>query len=150
MILVGVDPGNVTGIAVWWDPDFYDSSERGRDVDVAEVEDSTKVTAVIRRMLDGERPNLILYELFRQNARKTHQPAAAEVSGAVRALAAELHVRCVAQSPSPAKKIGTTELLKRLGWWTPSRDDHGNSACRHVLLGMATYMPVRFARLTGI
>jgi hypothetical protein len=150
MILVGIDPGNVTGVAVWWDPDFYDSTEHGRDVDVAEVEDSTKVAAVICRMLDGQRPNLILMERFTQNARKTHQPAAGEVTGAVRSLAEELHVRCVYQSPSPAKKIGTTELLKRLNWWTPSRDDHGNSACRHILLGMATFQPARFARLTGI
>jgi len=150
MILVGVDPGNVTGVAVWWDPDFYDSSKRGRDVDVAEVEDSTKVSAVIRRMLNGHRPHLILVERFTQNARKTHQPTAGEVTGAVRSLAEELHCRCVYQAPSPAKKIGTTELLKQLDWWTPSRDDHGNSACRHILLGMATFQPVRFARLTGI
>lgn len=149
MILVGVDPGNVTGIAVWWDPDFYDPTDKPV-IDVAEVEDSTKVAAVIRQMLDGERPNLILVERFKQNARKTHQPAASEVTGAVRSLGDELHVRVVYQSPSPAKKLGTTELLKRLGWWTPSRDDHGNSACRHVLLGMATFMPVRFARLTGV
>lgn len=149
MIIVGVDPGNVTGIAVWRDPDFYDCSQHA-PIDVTEVEDSTKVAAVIRQMLDGERPNLILVERFKQNARKTHQPAASEVTGAVRSLGDELHVRVVYQSPSPAKKLGTTELLKRLGWWTPSRDDHGNSACRHVLLGMATFMPVRFTRLTGV
>jgi hypothetical protein len=151
MILVGVDPGNVTGVAVWWDPDIFDNAERGgRAIETAEVEDSTKVVSVIKRMLDGNRPNLIVIERFTQNPRKTHQPAASEVTGAVRSLAEELHVRCVYQSPSPAKRLGTTTLLKTLGWWSPSPDDHENSACRHVLLGMATFMPERFAQLVGI
>jgi hypothetical protein len=150
MILVGVDPGKVTGIAVWWDPDFYDSTERGRDIDIAEVEDSTKVASVIRRILEGNKPHLILIERFKQNARKTNQPEASEVTGAVRSLAEELHVRCVYQSPSPAKKLGTTTLLKKLGWWSPSTGDHQNSACRHVLLGMATFMPVKFAQLAEL
>lgn len=149
-ILVGVDPGNVTGISIWWDPDFFDSTDRPSPLDVAEVENSTMVTAVIRRMLDGHRPNIIMVERCKQNPRKTHQPAAGEVAGSVRSLAEELHVRCVYQSPSPAKKIAPTDLLKRLGFWRPSPDGHQNAATAHVLLGMATFMPVRFAQLIGI
>lgn len=148
-ILVGVDPGKVTGIAVWWDPDFYDLTNKPA-IDVAEVDDSTTVPAVIRRMLDGQRPNIILLERCRQNPRKTNQPEAVEVSGAVRSLAEELHVRCVYQSPSPAKKMGSAELLKRIGFWNPSKDGHANAAASHVLLGMATFMPMRFGQLVGI
>lgn len=150
MILVGVDPGKVTGISIWWDPDFYDLTDRTSPLDVAEVDDSTMVTAVIRRMLDGQRPHIILCERCRQNPRKTNQPEAVEVTGAVRSLAEELHVRCVYQSPSPAKKLASSALLKRLGLWRPSDDGHQNAATSHVLLGMATFMPVRFAQLTGI
>lgn len=149
MILVGVDPGKVTGIAVWWDPNFYDTTGKV-NIDVAEVDDSTKVATVIRRMLDGQRPHLIMVERCRQNPRKTNQPEAVEVTGAVRSLAEELHVRCVYQSPSPAKKMGTTELLKRLDFWHPSEGGHQNAATSHLLLGMATFMPVRFAQLVGI
>jgi hypothetical protein len=150
VILVGVDPGNVTGIAVWWDPDFFDSRERGSTFDVAEVADSTKVVSVIKRMLDGHRPHLMAVERFKQNPRKTQQPAAAEVTGAVRSLAEELHVRCVYQSPSPAKKIAPTEVLKRVGWYSPTPDGHQNAALSHVLLLMATYVPVKFAQLVGV
>lgn len=148
-ILVGVDPGKVTGIAVWWDPNFYDTTGKV-NIDVAEVDDSTKVPAMIRRMLDGERPHLIMCERCKQNPRKTHQPEAVEVTGAVRSLADELHVRCVYQSPSPAKRMGTSEVLRRLGWYFPSEGGHQNAASSHVLLGMATFMPVRFAQLVGI
>lgn len=151
MILVGVDPGKVTGISIWWDPNFYDLTLRGGSaLDVAEVEDSTLVSAVIRRMLDGERPHIILLERCRQNPRKTNQPEAVEVSGAVRSLAEELRVRCVYQSPSPAKKMAPSALLKRIGWWFPTPDGHQNAATAHVLLGMATYTPQRFAELVGI
>lgn len=148
-ILVGVDPGKKTGIAVWWDPNFYDITGKPA-IDVAEVDDSTKVPAVIRRMLDDQRPHLIMCERCKQNPRKTHQPEAVEVTGAVRSLADELHVRCVYQSPSPAKRMGTTEVLRRLGWYFPSEGGHQNAASSHVLLGMATFMPVRFAQLVGI
>jgi hypothetical protein len=150
MILVGVDPGKVTGISIWWDPDFFDSTGRGSPLDVAEVDSSTMVPAVIRRMLDGNRPNLLFVERCRQNPRKTNQPEAVEVTGAVRSLAEELHVRCVYQSPGPAKKLASASLLKRIGWWHPSPDGHQNAASAHVLLGMATFMPVRFATLVGI
>ena len=150
-ILVGVDPGKVTGVAVWWDPEVYDCSNHLKSgLDVAEVSSSTQVPAVIRRMLDGRRPDLILVERCRQNPRKTNQPEAVEVTGAVRSLADDLVVRCVYQSPSPAKKMVTTALLRRLGLWHPSADGHQNAATAHLLLGMATFMPVRFARLTGI
>jgi hypothetical protein len=147
MILIGVDPGKVTGISIWWDPDFY---ERAHALDVMEVDDSTKVTARIRERLDGARPHLMAVERFHQDPRKTSQPAASEVTGAVRSLAEELHVRCVYQSPSPAKRIASTALLKRLGWWFPTPDGHQNAATAHVLLLMATFMPVKFGQLTGI
>lgn len=149
-VLVGVDPGKVTGVAIWWDPDFYDSTQRGGDLEVAEIESSTSVCAVIRRMLDGHRPNLIFLERCRQNPRKTNQPEAVEISGAVRSLAEELRVRCVYQSPSPAKKIAPTRTLKRIGWHNSTPDGHADSAAAHVLLGMATFMPTRFATLLGI
>lgn len=149
-ILVGVDPGKATGISIWWDPDFFDCSRHGLPLDLAEVDSSTTVTTVIRRMLDGHRPDMILVERCRQNPRKTNQPEAVEVTGAVRSLAEELHVRCVYQSPSPAKKLATPKLLRRIGWWFPTPDGHQNAATAHVLLGMATFMPVRFAQLVGI
>ncbi len=156
MILVGVDPGKVTGIAVWWDPHVYDNSEKGSDVDTAEVESSTAVVPVIRRMLRCDerdyyrRPFAIGVERYIQNTRKTHQPAASEVTGAVKSLCEELLVRCVYQSPGPAKRAGSTNVLKKLGWWTPTPDGHANAALGNMLLLMATVTPQRYAELTGL
>lgn len=150
MILVGVDPGKVTGIAMWWDPFVYDNSEKGSDVETAEVELSTSVVPVIRRMLDDRRPFAVGIERYIQNSRKTHQPAANEVTGAVKSLCEELLVRCVYQSPGPAKRAGSTHVLKKLGWWTPSKDGHANAALGNMLLLMATVAPQRYAELIGL
>lgn len=154
MILVGVDPGKVTGIAVWWDPFVYDNSEKGSDIETAEVESSTFVIPVIRRILRADeglqRPFAIGIERYIQNGKKTHQPAASEVTGAVKSLCEELLVRCVYQSPSPAKRAGSTKILKNLGWWTPTPDGHANAALGNMLLLMATVTPQRYAELTGL
>lgn len=150
MILVGVDPGKVTGIAVWWDPFVYDNSAKKADVDTAEVENSTAVVPVIRRILENRRPFAVGVERYIQNSRKTHQPAASEVTGAVKSLCEELLVRCVYQSPGPAKRAGSTKALKKLGWWTPTPDGHANAALGHVLLLMASVTPQRYAELTGL
>lgn len=147
MILVGVDPGKVTGIAVWWY--LHPDVKRESPLDTAEVEAST-VSTVLRRMLDGERPTLMAVERYIQGQKKTHQPEAQQVIGAVRSLADELLVRCVYQNPGSAKKIGTTKRLKQLGFYVSTKDNHANSATAHVLLLLATHYPTVYANLVGI
>lgn len=149
MILIGVDPGKITGIAVWWSPAKWWSEEGKKPLDTAEVEAST-VPAVLRRMLDGERPTLMAVERYVQTQRKTHQPEAQQVIGAVRSLADQLVVRCVYQNPAPAKKMGSTAKLKKLGFYVPTKDNHANSATAHMLLLMATHYPTVYANLLGI
>lgn len=149
VILVGVDPGKVTGIAVWWSPAVFDTSGKPTPLDTAEVEASA-VRSVLLRMLDGERPTLMAVERYIQGQKKTHQPEANEVIGTVKSLAEELLVRCVYQNPAPAKKIGTTARLKRLGFYVATKDNHANSATAHMLLLMATSHPTVYAELVGI
>lgn len=149
MILVGVDPGKATGIAVWCDGCCR---EHPNKPDVAEVEDSTTAGAVLRRMLgDHSRlPNLIALERFVQGSRKTRQPDALQVTGQIGALAAELGIKVVYQQPGSAKKIAPNALLRRIGWYVASRDQHGNDALRHVLLVLATFFPETFAKLIDL
>lgn len=151
MILVGVDPGKVTGISIWWSPEVYDSTERGVSgpLDTAEVEHST-VRPVLKRMLDGQRPTLMAVERYIQGQKKTHQPEAQQVIGDVKSLAEELLVRCVYQNPGSAKKIGSTARLKQLGFYVSTKDNHANASTGHVLLLMATFHPTVYANLVGI
>jgi hypothetical protein len=101
-------------------------------------------------MLDGRRPTLVAVERYRQTGRKTHQPHAYEVIGAVKALCDELTVRCVYQSPSPTQKTGRPELLRQLGWFVKSKDGHANAATGNVLHCLATFYPETYAELVGL
>lgn len=149
MILVGVDPGKVTGIAIWWSPEDYPSSRYESPLATAEVE-AAETIKTVRYMLNGQRPTLMAVERFVQTQRKTHQPEAQQVVGAVRSLADELLVRCVYQNPGSAKKIGSTRRLKQLGFYVATKDNHANSATSHMLLLMATTYPTVYASLVGI
>jgi hypothetical protein len=150
MILVGIDPGKVTGVAVWHDPTVFNTSRYG-ELDVAEVEDSEAVVPVLRRMLDGRRPTLVAIERFVQTGRRmTFQPHAQQVVGAVRSFCFEERVPLVFQQPGPAKKIAPNATLRRLGWLNTSPDQHANDATRHVLLVMATHHVAVYARVVGI
>jgi hypothetical protein len=150
VILVGIDPGKVTGIAVWWSPGSFDSFGGVRpSIDTAEV-DADHTVPVLRRMLDGERPTLIGVERYVQTGRKTHQPDAYIVTGAVRSLAEELLVRCVYLAPATAKKIGRPAVLRRLGWFVKTKDGHANAASANLLALLATFYPADYAKLVGL
>lgn len=151
MIVVGVDPGKVTGIAVWCGG--CSSSWHGDVPETAEIDDPTAVGAVVARMLQDHRDNgakLIAIERFVQGARKTRQPDAHIATGAVGATASQLGLKVVFQSPGPAVKIASNQRLRELGWYVASRDQHANAAQRHVLLALASFFPETFAKLTGV
>ena len=151
MIIIGVDPGKVTGLAVWCDRRC--GSDHPERPDTSEVANADVCGAMLRRMLsehDGVKPNLIAVERFVQGSRKTRQPDALHVTGAVGGIASELGVKVVYQSPSPALKIAPNTLLRRIGWYVASPGQHANAAQRHVLLALATFFPETFARLTGV
>lgn len=147
LLIVGVDPGKVTGIAIWWSGDPGSPVYR-REVPAVDV--ASDLREVLRTF---ERPTLIACERFIKatgGRPQTAQPDADRVIGAVRSLADELVVRCVYQSPGPAKRVAPDRLLRQLGWYTRTPDGHANDACRHVLLALATFHVEVFARLTGL
>lgn len=152
MIIVGVDPGKVTGLAVWWNPAFYTFIDDFQPLQTAEVTDHAAVIAVLRRLLMTDVPLLIACERFvnQPGGKLSAQPEAPWVIGAIRSFADEVNVKLVFHAPGPAKKIAPDSLLRRLGWYTPGGDGHANDAARHIVMGLAVYYPETFAELTGI
>ena len=153
MIIAAVDPGKVTGLAVWCDG--CDSIWHVEDTppETAEVAVASTVGAVLLRMLadhGGENARMIAIERFVQGSRKTRQPDALEVTGLVGGIAAQLGIKVVYQSPGPAVKIASNQRLRELGWYVPSKDQHANAAQRHILLAIASFFPDTFAKLTGV
>lgn len=151
MIIVGVDPGKVTGISMWC------IHCRWLGIDTAEVSDSAAIPKVIRRMLTNDNCHcqigMIGCERFvtpTSHGALTAQPHARQICGAVESLAADLGVRCLMQGAGPAKKIAPTSLLKKIGWYVATPDQHTNHATCQLLLVIATFYPDTFAELVGI
>ena len=81
---------------------------------------------------------------------QTSQPHAQRVCGAVQGIATLYGVPCRLQAAGTAKKIASPKLLKRIGWWHPTKDMHQVNATQNILLYMATEWPDYFAELIGI
>jgi hypothetical protein len=149
MIIIGIDPGNVTGMAVW-------NSHRAK-LSVREIEKSTDVSVHLGRLLhDTTRrggPIRVACERFTEmpgRRAKTAQPTAQKVCGMVEATCAIYGIKLIYQSPGDAKKIAPFKMLKKIGWWNPTKDMHQVNATQHILMCVATEWPDIFAELVGI
>ena len=157
MIIIGVDPGKITGIAMWQSPEARLThngavAQNTQPWTVAEV-GPTEVLSCIRGMLLGRRPRLIACERFIQGTGRrpmSYQGDAQHITGEVSALAQVLECPFVRQLPGPAKKIASNAVLKRIGAYTGTPDGHGDDACRQVIRALADNFPEVFADLIGI
>lgn len=133
MIAIGVDPGKVTGLA-WWNS----------DTNVFHSEETSAPDTVLSCMMNvhSEKRLILGCERFtpRGNSHKmTAQPDALHVIGQVKSLCGLYrNVTWRLQPPSTAKRLTTDATLRRLGWYTPTKDKHANDAARHLMLILLT------------
>jgi hypothetical protein len=69
-----------------------------------------------------------------------------ETIGVVRYLADKYGHLFELQGAGDAKKLGSGELLRRLGWWSRGAD-HARDAARHLALALARHHPAEFDQL---
>lgn len=146
-MIVGVDPGKITGVAIWL-PEW--SLRKIFDYDEVPA---AQTIPWIKNALGVFRPTHVACEHFIQGSSRrpmTRQPDAEHVTGALEAYAAEEDSMFVRQPPGPAKKLASDRNLKAIDWFHSTPDGHENDARRQVLLCIATYFPRYYERLTGI
>lgn len=125
--ILGVDPGGTTGW-VYYDTDteeFQSGQEADRLAFCGSVKDW------VDRGVE-----LVVVEDFRitiQTAKKSQQPDALKIIGAIDYIAAGGSAKVVLQTPGDAKRFATDDRLKKAGMWTPGRR-HANDAARHLFL----------------
>lgn len=150
MIIVGVDPGKVTGIAIFLSSDEY--AEPHGDTIHAEEVPAREVGTSLRRWTSGIHDKNLLWVVEKYitlpGRPKTNQPDALLVTGTVQGLA--IGSRYEEQPPGPVKRLCSDAILKKLGWYTPTPDGHANDAKRHIVFAIAQYDPKRFADMVGI
>lgn len=150
MIIVGVDPGKITGIAIYVSADEFEDPSHGHTI-VSEEVPAREVGTFLRQWTAGIHSKNMIWAvekfIIMPGRPKTAQPDALLVTGIVQGLA--VGSRYVEQGPGPAKRMCNDQVLKRLGWYTPTKDGHANDAKRHIVLAMATYYQEQFAAMAG-
>jgi hypothetical protein len=153
--VIGVDPGSSTGVFVlrnFWLGPFARWQE-------PHTEALTRLTSLLGQLQYTQPPTttfVIAAERFigaGSHGPRTHQPVAQRVCGQLEALAAELSVELVWQSPADAKRFAPNERLRSLGLYTsrgevnqPDANDV-NDAARHALLLLARRFAAHFEDL---
>lgn len=144
MIVVGVDPGKMTGIAILQLPEV-----RWLRFEVP----PTRVLPCIREALAGHKPDAIACERFVQGTGRrpmSFQGDAQHITGEVSGLAQELGCPFIRQLAGPSKKIASDKVLKKIGAYIATEDGHANDAARQVIRYLADHHPDVFAELIGI
>lgn len=143
LLVIGVDPGKtcgfatLTGGALFWSDDLPFTAALDR------------LDALTRA---AELRVIISVEKFtpRQKAAMTAQTHALEFIGAARYVArVRGALRFLTPGASEAQSVGTTEVLRRLGWWAPGCD-HRNRAASQVAYALHNTLPDSYAELLGV
>jgi len=145
VIFVGIDPGNMTGLA-WWS--LGDTAPTAEEIPAAQMGN------VLRRrlaMFPVGTPVRITGERYTiSSGVLTPQPAALEVMGVVKDMA-QLHgVPLHWAQPKDAKRSYPDKILRQLGWYIRTKDGHANDGMRQILVGLVRYDPALYADLLGI
>lgn len=142
--LIGVDPGEVTGVA-FYNIRGFTSVEIPGDQAASFIRERALARAVIGDVRIGcerwvNRP---------QVGRMTAQPRAQLLIGALTDFAqCDDRISLELQSPGDAKKAVSHNVLRMLGWWTRTRDGHANDAATQVGLLMLRHFPALWYELT--
>jgi len=153
MIVIGVDPGKITGIAFWCSPDAAARPWlQGGPWLLTEVP-AYKAVKTIRMVMRSCVPTRIACERFVQGSGRramTHQPEAPELTGELRELARAYDCHFSLQLPGPAKKMAPNSVLKKIGAYLPTPDGHANDGARQVIRALALDHKPYFVELLGI
>ena len=138
---IGVDPGLVTGIAVYEAGVRFNSYELTRG----------QIMGFLRQIVcEGDIVVVERYVISAQTIKKTRQNDAMQVTGAVQELCREKSAHFILHEPAPAKRIGSNDVLKALKWDRITKDNHANDAAALVLMGLLKTNHTEYARLIGL
>lgn len=139
VIIVGVDPGESTGVAILSDGNLV-------NVFQGEASDAISLVEIMceHAKLKGDRL-IIACERFvsMRSGPKTHQPKAQQIAGVMDHIAEAYGMRCVKQGPADAWAVASNEVLKKLGIYQRGSDvsqrdaNDVNMALRHAVLFLA-------------
>lgn len=145
MIILGVDPGKMTGWAAY-------NSTRRQIVDAGQLDRDAFIDFIVPRLEDPGRSRLDLaVERFTISGGtvekgRTDENWSIEQIGILRHWARRFGHTFTLQGAGDAKKFAPDARLKEIGWHRPGQG-HANDALRHTLLRVAKVLPDDLDRL---
>ena len=139
VVVIGVDPGDSTGVAALCDGKLI-AAFQGTPEDAV-----TLIEILLTRFNQPDHDVTIACERFIQlgGRARTHQPTAQRLGGVIEAIARTYEVRFIWQGPADAWAIADNALLHRLKMFRTSHDvqqgdaNDANMAVRHAILCLA-------------
>lgn len=138
--IMGIDPGNETGLVVWQGDTWTDHYS------VPAADAVFTAWDFMIRMHDRIVVCCEHFSITERTLRATRQPDALHVTGAVRFYAERLHIPFInSYKPAETMRLITDDLLRRFGLWIGT--GHTRDALRQVLFHIATTDRPQFERL---
>lgn len=142
LIVIGVDPGKLTGVATFWGDELRGQYEMPANRVGSWIEE---YCSGLIRYNDGAPRQYFLfaverYQIGATTVKKTRQPDAMFVTGAVQSVADRFHGAFTLQNASDAKKIGKPSSLIRMPGYV-HYGDHRQDACSQVYMALARWYP---------
>lgn len=138
-IVIAVDPGKTTGIAVF-------SREPGQEP-VLEASGEYTLWNVVNELYGsiffardkGVTPDIVCerFIINAQTVKNSQAPFSLEMIGILKYIVYSSSLdpeKIIFQSPADAKKMFPNEALKKLGYWKSGTDGHDKDAMRHGLI----------------
>lgn len=139
-MILSVDPGKISGIAIWTPEDGTSLSER----------DFFSTCQIIAELADlGATIVIERFTITARTAQLSQAPWSLEIIGVARFFAESCGQSLVVQTPADAKRFSTDGKLKALGWWHKGGAGHANDAARHLLLYAARHNLINLEEIVG-
>lgn len=130
MIVIAIDPGKVSGIALWHPMEVLSiKADELTPIEVTNLVDDLwnntlgQITVVAESFVISER-----------TIKTAPQRDALDILGWLTLESQRRNFELVLQTPAQAKKFSTDEKLKSLDWFERTKDGHANDAARHLLV----------------
>jgi hypothetical protein len=146
--IISVDPGLVCGIAV-----ATISATTGQISLSSNEQPWLDAVKYVNRWIadDTSRRHLeVTTEMYTMGTRVlTPQPEALKTNGALEYLCTLWDVTFAYQPVTEPKKVAPDALLKKLGWYKKTKDNHANDAARHIGFRLLVTRPAMWMALTS-
>lgn len=142
MYYIAVDPGKVSGVAI-----YEEGVCTGYEIPAAFTAQFVEERMRTRWDLPWE---TACERYTITPGPKTSQDDALKVMGALEYVCQVRAIPFVYYTPGIGKSKCDNALLRKLGWWQPTKDGHANDAKRIMIAHLSVRVPEVYARLVGI